>query len=222
MVSGRRIFIILIFPFLLHLSCTTPPQSTIKTSLDKGNLCFENGWYEEAITSYSRVITTLGNNSDPNLTTAYYNRGLAYVMTHNYDEAILDFTAVVTLNPGDAQAYHCRGNVWRRKQCSDKAIDDYNMAIEKDPHNMESYYALGMTYFKQNNYGKTAEILSKAIAMNPNFAKAYNGRGQAYMQSGMVTKAIPDFRKACDMGEQCGCIMVELIDGKARQLTSND
>lgn len=239
MVSGKRIFSVLIFSFLLFLSCTTPPQSMIKDSFDKGKLYFENGgheesmikdsfdkgklyfengWYQESITSYSQAITTSGNKSDPNVTAAFYNRGLAYLMINNYDEAILDFTSVITLNPRDAQAYHCRGNVWRRKQCSEKAIDDFNMAIEKDPHNMESYYALGMTYFKQNNYWKTVEILSRAIAIDPKFAKAYNGRGQAYMQAGMITLAIPDFRKACDMGEQCGCIMLELIAKKAHQL----
>jgi tetratricopeptide (TPR) repeat protein len=221
MVRGRRIFSVLIFPFFLFLSCTTPPQSMIKDSRNKGNLYFENGWYEEAITSYNQVITTLGNKSDPNLVTAYYNRGLAYLIKHDDDQAILDFTSVITLNPEDAQAYVCRGNVWRRKQCSDKAINDFNIAIEKDPHNMESYYALGMTYFKQNNYWKTVEILSRAIVIDPNFAKAYNGRGQAYMQSGIITKAIPDFRKACDMGEKCGCIMLELIAKQAHQLTYN-
>jgi len=243
MISGKRILSILIVAFLLFLSCTTPPQPMIKDSIDKGNLCFENGWYEESmikdlfdkgklyfengwyeesIASYSQAITTSGNKSGPNVTAAYYNRGLAYLMINNYDEAILDFTSVITLNPGDSQAYHCRGSVWRRKQCSDKAIDDFNRAIEKDPHNMESYYALGMTYFKQNNYWKTVEILSRAIVIDPTFAKAYNGRGQAYMQSGMTTKALPDFRMACDMGEQCGCIMLELIAKQAHQLTYNN
>ncbi|MBN2514777.1 MAG: tetratricopeptide repeat protein [Deltaproteobacteria bacterium] len=212
---------VLIFPFLLFLSCT-PPQSMIKDSLDKGNLYFEKGWHEQAILSYSKLITTLKNKSDPNLATAYYNRGLAYLMTRDYDKAILDFTSVIRLNPEDAQAYHCRGTIWHRKQCNDKAVNDFNRAIEKDPHTTESYYALGMIYFKQNNYGKTVEILSKAIAINPNFAKAYNGRGHAYMQSGMITKAILDFRKACDLGEQCGCIMLDLIAEETRQLTYND
>jgi tetratricopeptide (TPR) repeat protein len=243
MINPRRIFSVLILPILLFLSCTTSPQSLVKDSRDKGNLCFENGrheesmikdsfdkgnlyfengWYEESITSYSQAITTSGNKNGPNVTAAFYNRGLAYLMRNNYDKAILDFTSVITLNPEDAQAYHCRGNVWRRKQCSDKAINDFNMAIEKDPHNMDSYYALGMTYFKQNNYWKTVQILSRAIAIDPNFAKAYNGRGQAYMQTGMIAKAIPDFRKACDMGEECGCIMLELIAKQAHQLTCNN
>jgi tetratricopeptide (TPR) repeat protein len=222
MVSGRRIASFLIFPFLMLLSCTTPPQTIIKDSMDQGNLCFENGRYEQAIASYSQVITMLGNKNDPNVATAHYNRGLAYLMIHDYDKAICDFTSVIILNPEDAQAYHCRGNIWRRKKCSEKAVNDFKMAIEKDPHDMESYYALGMIYFKQNNYGKTADILSKAIAIDPSFAKAYNGRGQAYMQSGMIIKAIPDFRKACDMGEKCGCIMLDLIARENGQLSYNE
>jgi hypothetical protein len=37
------------------------------------------------------------------------------------------------------------------------------------------------------------------------------------MKSGNIGKAIPDFQKACEMGENCGCIMLDLISKKEKQ-----
>jgi Tfp pilus assembly protein PilF len=91
------------------------------------------------------------------------------------------------------------------------------MVIAKDPRETKAYYSLAMVYFMKSDYEKTTDILSRAILLNPNFAKAYNGRGQSYMKSGNIGKAIPDFQKACEMGENCGCIMLDLISKKEKQ-----
>jgi len=214
MFNKRNFSRVLVLLFFLFMSCKAPPPSVIKDSLDTGNLHFEKGHYDKAITSYSMVTATLRNSTDPNLATAYYNRGLAYFMKDDYNKAIEDFSLVIAINPRDDLAYRNRGNARVREKHYDEAIEDFNMAIKIKPLDLNSHYSLGMIYFRKQQCGKTVEILSRAIALNPSFAKAYNGRGQAYMRSGNIENAISDFQKACKMGENCGCIMLELISKK--------
>jgi len=202
---------------ILLVSCKAPPSSVIKDSLDSGNQYFEKGRYDMAINSYSTVIATLQNSCNPNLATACYNRGLAYLMKRQYTKAIDDFNAVIVARPQDSKAFFNRGTAFTKQKCFDRAIEDFNMVIAKDPRETKAYYSLAMVYFMKSDYEKTTDILSRAILLNPNFAKAYNGRGQSYMKSGNIGKAIPDFQKACEMGENCGCIMLDLISKKEKQ-----
>lgn len=43
------------------------------------------------------------------------------------------------------------------------------------------------------------------LLKNLNLADAYNNRGIAYYMKGNMGRAISDFQKACDMGNENGC-----------------
>jgi tetratricopeptide (TPR) repeat protein len=65
-----------------------------------GNVYINMGNYNIAITYYNHAI--LINN--PILTDLYYNRGLAYAKKGDYDKAIMDYEAVLRIDPNDIQA----------------------------------------------------------------------------------------------------------------------
>ena len=59
---------------------------------------------------------------DPDYSTAYYNRGLAYNILENYKNAIADYTRAIKIDPDFANAYDGRGTaMWYLKveYCSD-------------------------------------------------------------------------------------------------------
>jgi len=45
----------------------------------------------------------------------------------------------------------------------------------------------------------------RAIALSPSLARAYSYRGIAYYKKGIIGRAISDFQKACDLGDELGC-----------------
>lgn len=197
--------------FLISCNASSPePSPDIRKMIETGNTCLKDGRYEEAIVSYDSAVSILKGTGNPNLSTAYYNRGLAFSKLRKYTSAIHDFTSVIGNNPRDADAYLHRGHAYAKETNLDRAIKDYSMSLTINPNNTDTHYALAMTHFRQNNYEKTAAVLSKAIALKPDFGKAYNGRGQAYLKSGLRDKALIDFRTACELGEKCGCIMLEI------------
>ncbi|MEW5912653.1 MAG: tetratricopeptide repeat protein [Thermodesulfobacteriota bacterium] len=76
-----------------------------------------------------------GNNQAIN----YNNRGIAWAVTKQYDQAIADFSKAIEINPKYAKAYYNRGISWRRKQQIEKAIADYTKAIELNPNYAKAY-----------------------------------------------------------------------------------
>lgn len=215
------IIFLLFAMYLISCNASSPlPSPDIRDKLESGNAYLKDGNYEEAIASYDSVISSLKGTDDPNLPNAYFNRGLVFLKMRRYTHAIHDFSSVIETNPRDADAYLNRGLAYAKDAKFDRAIEDYATSLSLNPNNTATYYELAMIHFKKNDYEKTADVLSKVIALKPDFGKAYNGRGQAYLKSGLLDKALVDFGMACELGEKCGCIMME-ITSKSYSSSSN-
>ncbi|HEU4859655.1 MAG TPA: tetratricopeptide repeat protein [Chitinophagaceae bacterium] len=87
--NRRSVFISLIFFFLI----TSCKQSN-ETLLDKANELDKKGKHDKAIDIYTKIIKR--NNR---IQLAYFNRGLTYLKTKNYDKALADFNKIMSLHP---------------------------------------------------------------------------------------------------------------------------
>ena len=85
----RSVFISLIFFFLI----TSCKQSN-ETLLNKANELDKKGKHDQAIDIYTKIIKR-----DTRLQLAYFNRGLTYLKTKNYDKALADFNKIMSLHP---------------------------------------------------------------------------------------------------------------------------
>jgi tetratricopeptide (TPR) repeat protein len=118
------------------------PQSvreTVRTHLDHGRACFDKGEIDRAIADYDKAIAL-----NPNIATAYANRGLAYRKKGEVDRAI-------ALDPEDAAAYFNRGLAHESKGEVDRAIADYSKAIEVNPKYAKAYSNRGIAYEKKGD-----------------------------------------------------------------------
>ena len=57
-------------------------QETVRSHLNHGRACLDKGKYDDAIADYDKAIAL-----DPNVATAYTNRGVAYGRKGEYDRA---------------------------------------------------------------------------------------------------------------------------------------
>src|SRR3989338_1100569 len=78
-----------------------------------------------------------------------------------------------------------------------KEISDKDMA--------KKWFEKGLKYDIDKDYDKAIEAFTKAIALKPDYAYAYTNRGVAYAVKGNKDRAISDYKKACDMGNELGC-----------------
>jgi Tfp pilus assembly protein PilF len=70
---------------------------------------------------------------DQNYAQAYFNRGVAYDLKGEHDQAIEDFDAALRLDPNDAMTYIARGFAYERKGQYDQARRDFEKALTLDP-----------------------------------------------------------------------------------------
>ena len=182
-------------------------SNLINAHYNRGLAYLKKRGYEEAIEDFTSVVRL-----NPKDDRAYYNRGNALALINCYEKAIGDYTRAIAISPEKAYLYYSRGLTYQeKKEYYDRAIDDFKKAVTINPGDKKSYCFLGITYYKKQDYRKAQKYFGEAIVIDPNYAEAIAGRGQAYLRSGKIKKAISDFKKACDMGDDTGCTMLELL-----------
>ncbi len=76
-----------------------------------------------------------------------YKHGEELLEDGEYDEAIEEFTAAITLDPDHADAYNKRGFAYYSTGNYDRAIQDFDRAIERDDEHTEAYRNRGLAYW---------------------------------------------------------------------------
>ena len=104
----------------------------------KGGTSMSKKNYPQAITHYTNAVKF-----NPQMASAYHNRGLAYMIVGNYENALQDYKSVLTLDPEPVIAYANMGFIHLRQGNYSQAIQLCNSAIE-----------LGDTEFAHCNRGE--------------------------------------------------------------------
>jgi S1-C subfamily serine protease/tetratricopeptide (TPR) repeat protein len=81
----------------------------------------------------------------------YWLRGEIFDELQQYDEAIRDYSKVISINPDSRLFYYKRGLIYSRQRKLDQAIQDYNQAIAIDTTFADAYYKRGLTYILKRN-----------------------------------------------------------------------
>jgi Tfp pilus assembly protein PilF len=134
------------------------------------------------------------NNAKP-----YFDSGLAYLGSKDFDKAISDLTEAIRLDPNSFVAYAERGWAYFVHSDYDKAISDYNDVIRLDPNNTSAYDTRGTAYEIRGNLDKAISDFTEEIRINQTVsgrAHAYHKRGFAYGKRGDLDKAISDYNEA--------------------------
>ncbi len=81
------------------------------------------GERQEAMEDFNQALRL-----DPELATAYYNRGFIRFELKDYQQAIENFNQAIQLNPENADAYHCRCLVHQVQGDKQEIIADFQKA----------------------------------------------------------------------------------------------
>ena len=117
-----------------------------------------------------------------------------------YQNAIVHYTRVIELNPGNVEAYYNRGKVHLKINKIPEAIQDFSEIITLDPGNAEAYYNRGSTYLNIKESSEAIQDFSKVITLDPGNAEAYYSRGTAYLLMEKWEKAAADLITSKNMG----------------------
>jgi len=155
------------------------------------------GYWTDSFKLFNHALNVTSNNY-----CAYYNRGNAYKIIGNYEQAIMDYDSAIKIYPQYPNAYNNRGNAYSILHNYERAINDYSMAIRFVPQYAEAYNNRGFAYRRLGDYVQAIDDFSRAIDLNPEYDVAYYGRGNSYYNLGNLRQAISDYDKAIGINPQ--------------------
>ncbi|GAA6157309.1 hypothetical protein NBRC116588_27820 [Pyruvatibacter sp. HU-CL02332] len=125
---------------------------------------FGDGTPEQAIIHCTRALEA-GDLPEADMVTAHVNRGVAYKLTGQLDEAIEDYTKALELSPESGDIYTTRANAFLEMAQLDAAINDANKALAFNPDYAAAYYvrgrifeALGQKSFARDDFVRAYEL----------------------------------------------------------------
>ena len=138
---------------------------------------------------------------------AYYEQGLVFYKSMEYDRSIDDFTKALEINPKDKEnhkVYYMRGRSYLENRQYDQAINDFTKALEICPETDLStkfsiFESRGNSYHALNKNDAAIKDFSDAIALNlkhKNMKYVYNNRGWVWQNKKDYQKALKDYYAA--------------------------
>ena len=152
--------------------------------------------WKDSVTLWSYVI-----DKNPNLATAYNNRGEIYTQKGMFDLAIADYNKALSIDPYHANTYNNRAGIFFIQGRKDLALADYNDSIKLNS-TFQSFYNRGNVYLQEGQYESALADYNQALALNPQMPQAYNNRGLAFLNQGRFDQAIADFSQALKINSQ--------------------
>jgi tetratricopeptide (TPR) repeat protein len=93
---------------------------------------------------------------------SYLSRGAAYLKLREADNAMADFSSVITLDGGNARAYYYRGMAHAQKKDFTGAAEDFTRAVELKPDEGAFLFARGASYLETGKIDEAAEDIRNA------------------------------------------------------------
>jgi tetratricopeptide (TPR) repeat protein len=181
---------------LFATALIVPAFASARSDMKAGYDAMRRQDYGKAIMFFTSAIQT-GDLTRANLALAYHYRGVEYLKTGRYDEAIADLDQAIMLEPVKLPtAYSDRGIAYRKKGDYAKAIADYTQAIRLWPDWHDWYLNRGLAYAANNQYADAIADFGRALYYRPELPTAYIARGDAYLALDRKSEALADYKRA--------------------------
>ena len=168
-----------------------------KDLFEAGVLQFKQGEYQQAVDTFTDLITLFPQNAD-----AFKNRGVAYMKLEKFDDAIADFESAKNISPTLKGVYSNLGVIWYYKKNYEKAIENYNREIEITPDNAVAYFNRALCMSKLGEIDNALSDLTAAITISPDFYWAICYKADLLAHTGRVEEASALYEKAIEIDRE--------------------
>lgn len=117
-------------------------------------------------------------------------------------EALAQFDAAITSNPGYVDAYSNRGVMLQELGRLEEALASFDKAIELKPDYAEANSNQGLALQELGQLDEAIASHRRALAINPNYAAAHSNLGNALLLKGQAGEAFECHRKAVALAPQ--------------------
>ncbi len=169
--------------------------------LDTGQTAQEQGRYDDALRSFSKVIV-LSALSPKTAALAQLKTGNVYMVQRKFDAAAASFQRAISLDPGYALGHNNFGEALGELRQYNRALESFNKAIALDAKLVRARYNIGITYGRLGNL-KYAEFVFRLLVRDrPDYDLGLDGLAVTLAKSGRANEAIPFHQKAISLNPQ--------------------
>lgn len=187
--------------------------------LSAAQFAFDQGHFNEAITSYTRLMHALGTDATPEARTELlFARGASYERNGDVEKATKDLQEALTLMPTNPQVLNYLGYMWvDNNKNIPQAFEMLQKAHLLAPQDGAITDSLGWAYYKQGDYATAMVYLLRATEQEPESAEIYDHLGDAYAKLGRKDDARREWKRALDLVEAGGDVPSEGFDKVLRR-----
>ena len=206
LITILTVFSILIFvPILVN-------AETADDWVTKGFNYYKKGDNERALECYKKALTL-----DPNNYWANHNVGSRLFFFGRFDDAIPYLNKAIAIEPNTGYAYCTRGEVYLMMGKNKEALDDlekFLVGLKQERHKKYIPYTEGCIYFATGEYSRAVEKFTTFLNTDPSYEYGFYFRGACFEKLGDYEKAKKDYKKACKIGLDDGCLAYEKVKNR--------
>ncbi len=131
----------------------------------------------------------------------YQQRGEAWTVLGNLDQAINDFSAAYRLSPTNFSILRQRAEVWMEKGKLDNALADFNAALRLGPSS-QKYLDFGRVQFNMGQFDQALKSFDDAIRFAPKNGFAYSWRAYVWSAKGNREQMLRDFDESIRLSSE--------------------
>jgi tetratricopeptide (TPR) repeat protein len=103
----------------------------------------------------------------------YYKAGMEFVENLKYDDAIVQFTSAIGLEPSNPDYYYTRGQAYEKLSKFAEAHADYEKSLVFEPKSVDAMISLGAVCNKLGKYEEALKFLNRAAKLDKRNTKVY-------------------------------------------------
>lgn len=164
----------------------------IKAYINRGISLFETECPENAINDFTKAAE-LSDGSDAS---CFNWRGRCFSELGNHEQAIIDYSEAIRLNPDSIKGYFNRANAYNELGDSDAALRDINDVLKISPNFAEAYFHRSRIYDSLGETKLAYADVDRAISIDPAITKYHYVKGIICFSLERYQDAVSSFSKA--------------------------
>jgi len=203
------------------------PINNDRGYLNRANVYFEMGKFEDAFIDFNRAILIDSMNSAPyiglsliNLELkkydialkyinkalklkksydAYIDRAIIKIENSQYEDALKDLDSAYAINKMRAEVFINRGIINFRQKKYNESLIEFEKACKIDKHHFAIYLYRSIALIEMNKYDRALEDLNSSIKLKET-GMAYYLKAKIYFKTGKISLLCENIKKAMNLG----------------------
>jgi len=131
------------------------------------------------------TLCTFGQNAKK-----YYKAGTEFVENLKYEDAIVEFTGAIGLDPRNPDYYYTRGQVYEKLSKLSEAKADYEKTLVFSPKDVDALISLGLVTNRLGDHKGSLSTLNRALELEVRNPKIQPARVITLIDLGMYDQAL--------------------------------